>query len=77
MQKKIIIKGRWNNPIEFEIEGSLEDTLKKANDWCINNDAPGYFFEVETADFEYIRKQNLPIFINNGKKIAPTDLEIR
>ena len=75
--KKVIIKGRWNEPIEHEWEGSLVTTLKAINEYTMENDMPGYFFEIEFADPEYVKNMDLPIFVDcYGTLVAPTDYEV-
>lgn len=75
--KKVIIKGRWNEPITHKWEGSLIDTLIAMNEYTIENDMPGYFFEIENADREWLRTTDLPIFVNNyGELLAPNDYEV-
>ena len=74
---KLILKNRWNETLEFEIENNLINTLKKANDYTVENDMSGFFFEVKDADPEYIRKENIPTFINSyGEEVAPSEYEI-
>ena len=75
--KKVVIKGRWNDPIEFEWKGDLITTLREINNWTLTEDKSGYFFEIENADPEYIRTMALPIFMNEyGDLLAPTDYKI-
>ena len=76
--KHVIIKGRWNEPISHLWEGSLIATLKAMNEYTIENDLSGYFFEIENADPEFVKKMELPIFVDSyGVAIAPNDYEIR
>lgn len=75
--KKVIIKGRWNDPIEHEWEGDLITTLRAMQEWTLDEDNTGYFFEIEDADPDYVKTMNLPIFMDEyGVLVAPTDLEI-
>lgn len=75
--KKVIINGRWNKPIEYEWKGDLITTLREMNDWTMEEDNPGYFFEIEDADPNYIKTMSLPIFMNEyGVLLAPTDYTI-
>lgn len=75
--KKIIINGINNNPVEYEWRGSLVATLRSLNEWLDEEDATGYFFEVENADKGYLKGLNVPIFMNAyGRLIAPTDCTI-
>ena len=75
--KEIIIKGRWNDPIGFEWKGDLITTLREMNEWTLEDDNPGYFFEIENADQEYLKTMKLPIFMNKyGDLLAPTDYRI-
>ena len=77
VQKKLIIKGRWDKPIEFEWKDDLISTLRAANDWTIENDCPGYFFEIENSDIKYMKDCIMPIFVNSyGVLVAPTDYMI-
>jgi len=72
--KKVIIKGRWNDPIEYEWKGDLITTLREMNSWTLDEDNTGYFFEIDDADTEYLKKMKLPIFMNEyGVLLAPTD----
>ncbi len=75
--KKVIIKGRWNEPIKHEWEGDLITTLIEMNILTIEEDNTGYFFDVEQADRDYIEAMGLPIFKNIfGVLTAPTDYTI-
>lgn len=75
--KRVVIRGRWNDPIEFDWQGDLITTLHEMNKWTLDKDMPGYFFEIEDADKEYIKETNLPIFVNEyGTLLAPCDLMI-
>lgn len=75
--KKVVIKGRWNDPIEYEWKGDLITTLREMNTLTIEEDNTGYFFEVEGVDCNYIKEMNLPIFKDEfGVLVAPTDYEI-
>ena len=75
--KKVIIKGRWDEPITHEWEGSLISTLRTINEYTLDNDMPGYFFAIEDADQEYVKQMNLPIFMNGyGVLLAPNDYTI-
>lgn len=74
VQKKLIIKGRWNKPIQFGWKGDLISTLRAANDWTIENDCSGYFFEIENSDIKYMKDCIMPMFVNSyGVLIAPCD----
>lgn len=75
--KKVVLKNRWGDSIEFEWEGNLIATLIVANDWTMENDCPGYFFEVEDADPNYISENKIPVFVNTmGVLVAPDHYEI-
>ena len=75
--RNVIINGRWNDPIEFEWKGDLITTLREMNSWTLDEDNPGYFFEIEDADPEYLKTMKLPIFMNEyGDLLAPTDYAI-
>ena len=75
--KKVIIKGRWNDPIEHEWEGDLITTLRAIHELTLNEDNTGYFFEIEDADQDYVKTMNLPIFMDEyGILVAPTDYMI-
>jgi len=75
--KKVIIKGRWNDPIEHEWEGDLITTLRAIHELTLNEDNTGYFFEIEDADQDYVKTMNLPIFMDEyGILVAPTDYTI-
>ena len=75
--KKVVIKGRWNDPIEYEWQGDLITTLREMNTLTIEEDNTGYFFNVEQTDREYVKAMGLPIFKNIfGVLTAPTDYEI-
>lgn len=75
--KKVIIKGRWNDPIEHEWQGDLITTLRAIHELTLNEDNTGYFFEIEDADQDYVKTMNLPIFMDEyGILVAPTDYTI-
>lgn len=75
--KKVIIKGRWNDPIECEWKGDLITTLRAMQEWTLDEDNTGYFFEIEDADPSYVKTMNLPIFMDEyGVLVAPTDYTI-
>lgn len=75
--KKVIVYGINNSPVEYEWRGSLVATLRSLWSWLDEEDATGYFFEVENADKEYLKGLNVPIFMNAyGVLIAPTDCTI-
>lgn len=72
--KKVVIKGRWNDSIEYEWQGDLITTLREMNILTIEEDNTGYFFEVEEANRDYIDTMGLPIFKDEfGVLVAPTD----
>ena len=74
---KLILTSRWGDKLIFNMRETLEDTLKEANRFTIDNDFPGFFFEVKDADPEYIREENIPTFINDyGEELAPTKYSI-
>lgn len=76
--KKVIIKGRWNEPIESEWKGDLITTLRAIYEQTLEDDNTGYFFEIEDADQDYVKTMNLPIFMDEyGILVAPTDYEIK
>ena len=75
--KKVIIKGRWNDPIKYEWVGDLITTLRVIHELTLNEDSTGYFFEIEDADQDYVKTMNLPIFMDEyGTLVAPTDYMI-
>ena len=75
--KKVIIKGRWNDPIEHEWKGDLITTLRAIHELTLNEGNTGYFFETEDADQDYVKTMNLPIFMDEyGTLVAPTDYMI-
>lgn len=75
--KKVVIKGRWNDSIEYEWQGDLITTLREMSTLTIEEDNTGYFFEVEQTDQDYVKAMGLPIFKNIfGVLTAPTDYEI-
>lgn len=75
--EKLILTSRWGDKLIFDMKESLEDTLKEANRYTVENDMTGFFFEVEDADPEYIRRENIPTFIDDyGKEIAPNKYDI-
>lgn len=74
--KKVIIKGRWNDPIECEWKGNLITTLRAIYEQTLEDDNTGYFFGVDTDD-DYVRTMSLPIFVDEyGTLVAPTDYMI-
>lgn len=75
---KLILTSRWGDKLIFNIKENLEDTLKEANIFTLDNDFPGFFFDVEDADPEYIKENNIPTFIDEYKKlVAPVEYEIK
>lgn len=75
--KKVIITNRWGDTIESTWKGSLIATLKDMNNQTMEDDNPGFFFEVEDADQDYIKSMVLPIFVNkHGVYLAPVNLTI-
>ena len=76
MGKTLVLKNRWNETLEFDFRENLIETLKYANKYTVENDLPGFFFETEDADEEYVK--NLPVFTDEfGAEIAPCDYEIK
>ncbi len=75
--KRVVIKGRWNEPIGCEWNGDLITTLRAIHEQTLEDDNTGYFFEIEEADQDYIKTMSLPIFMDEyGTLIAPTDYMI-
>ena len=75
---KLILTSRWGDKLIFNMRETLEDTLKEANMFTLDNDFPGFFFDIEDADPEYIKEENIPIFIDEyGKEVAPVEYEIK
>lgn len=75
---KLILTSRWGDKLIFNMRETLEDTLKEANMFTLDNDFPGFFFDIEDADSEYIKEENIPIFIDEyGKEVAPVNYEIK
>ena len=73
----------WGKKLPFKLRGEagnyndIVETLKFAYEYTIENDLPGYFFEVTEADSDYISGNNVITFTNrHGVRIMPYQYEI-
>ena len=76
--KTLTITNRWNETLQFSWNNDLITTLKEANKYTVDNDEIGYFFEVENADQDWIKKEGIPVFEDEyGKLVAPNEYKVR
>ena len=76
---KLVLTSRWEDKLEFEWKGNLITTLRFANDYTLENDISGYFFEMENADQKWLKSVDcdVPFFMNSyGDIIAPVEYSI-
>ena len=72
--KQLILKNRWGYKLTFEWKGTLIDTLKFAQEYCLENDEVGYFFETKDADQEWLKSSDCPTFVNSyGDEVGPAE----
>lgn len=82
--KVLCLKNRWDKKLLFNMVNTnimeidnLLDTLKMANNYTIENDMPGYFFEAKDADPAYIKENDIIAFVNNYNEIVcPNEYEV-
>lgn len=82
--KVLCLKNRWGQKLLFNMvntnfleRDNILATLKIANDYTIENDHPGYFFETKDADPNYIEENDVMSFVNSYDEIvAPCDYEV-
>ena len=75
----LVLKSRWGERLEFEWKGDLITTLRSANEYTLENDITGYFFEMENADRDWLKisECTVPFFMNaNGDVVGPVEYSV-
>lgn len=75
--QKLILKSRWGKELTFDIKENLEKTLYDAYDYVVKEDYPGFFFNKEDANQDWIKEENWLIFTNSyGEEVGAVDYKI-